>query len=194
MSTNTEITRCPWCGDDPLYVTYHDTEWGLPQHNDKRLFEKLCLEGQQAGLSWITVLKKRENYRHAFFDFDIARVAQMSDADIDAQMQNAGLIRHRGKLSAIRDNAIAALKLIKAEGSLNDYFWRHVDFKTQHNKVTDYRQGDAQTPLSLQISKDLKKRGFRFVGPTTIYSFMQATGMVNDHEVSCFRYKAIKAL
>lgn len=189
--TDDKRARCPWCGSDPLYVRYHDEEWGVPEHDDARLFEMLCLEGQQAGLSWITVLRKREHYRRVFFDFDIARVAAISDADIEALLQDAGLIRHHGKLSAIRDNARAALRLQQEAGSLDHYFWQMTGGKVQVNRVQDYRQADARTATSERLSKDLRKRGFRFVGPTTVYAFMQATGMVNDHETGCFRYREL---
>jgi DNA-3-methyladenine glycosylase I len=186
----TPLQRCPWCGEDPLYVDYHDKEWGQPSHDDRHLFEMLCLEGQQAGLSWITVLRKREHYRKVFHKFDVKKVAAMSEADLDALLEDAGIIRHRGKLSAIRDNAIATLALKKEAGSLDAYFWGWVEDKPITNKLGSYKQADASTPLSEKISKDLKKRGFRFVGPTTIYAFMQAVGMVNDHQISCFRYAA----
>ena len=181
-----QLQRCPWVSADPLYVQYHDEEWGTPQHDDRHLFEMLCLEGQQAGLSWITVLRKRENYRRAFHDFNIARVAAMREADIDALLQDAGLIRHRGKLSAIRDNAIAALALQKEAGSLDAWFWAFVDgcplSRRQAGPVP------ASTAPSETISKALKKRGFRFVGATTIYAFMQAVGIVDDHAAACFRH------
>jgi len=180
--------RCQWVSDDGPYIEYHDAEWGTPSHDDRYLFEMLCLEGQQAGLSWITVLRKRAQYRKVFHRFDQKKVAAMSEADIDALLQDAGIIRHRGKLSAIRDNAIAALALKKEFGSLDAYFWAYVD-----GKPVCRQPGvpvPASTPLSTQISKDLKKRGFRFVGPTTVYAFMQAVGMVNDHGPGCFRYRA----
>lgn len=180
--------RCPWCGEDPLYVAYHDTEWGVPSRDDRYLFEMLCLEGQQAGLSWITVLRKRENYRKAFFKFDVKKVAAMTEADLDRIVQDPGVIRHRAKLAAIRDNAIAALALKKEFGSLAAYFWGHVQERPLVNGVGDYRRAPASTALSEKLSKDLKKRGFRFVGATTVYAFMQSIGMVNDHETTCFRY------
>lgn len=180
------VARCHWVSDDPLYIKYHDEEWGRPSHEDRYLFEMLCLEGQQAGLSWITVLRKRENYRKAFFRFDLKKVAAMSEADIDALLENAGLIRMRGKLSAIRDNAIAALALKKEKGSLDAYFWGWLGGEQQVNQLRSYKDAQAKTALSEQISKDLKKRGFRFVGPTTVYAFMQAVGLVDDHEQTCF--------
>lgn len=183
-----EKQRCPWCGTDPLYVAYHDTEWGVPSRDDRHLFEMLCLEGQQAGLSWITVLKKRENYRRVFFRFDPRKVARMTDADCEALLQDAGIIRHIGKLTAIRDNAIATLAVQKEFGSLAAYVWSFVQDRPVRNRVRDYRQAPASTALSDALAKDLKKRGFRFVGTTTVYAFMQAVGMVDDHETGCFRH------
>ncbi|MGB4342450.1 MAG: DNA-3-methyladenine glycosylase I [Moraxellaceae bacterium] len=183
-----EKQRCPWCGTDPLYVAYHDTEWGVPCRDDRHLFEMLCLEGQQAGLSWITVLKKRDNYRRVFFRFDPRKVARMTDADCEALLQDAGIIRHIGKLTAIRDNAIATLAVQKEFGSLAAYVWSFVQDRPLRNRVRDYRQAPASSPLSDALAKDLKKRGFRFVGTTTVYAFMQAVGMVDDHETGCFRH------
>ena len=183
-----EKQRCPWCGTDPLYVAYHDEEWGVPSRDDRHLFEMLCLEGQQAGLSWITVLKKRDNYRRVFFRFDPRKVARMTDADCEALLQDAGIIRHIGKLTAIRDNAVATLAVQKEFGSLAAYVWSFVQDRPVRNRVRDYRQAPASTSLSDALAKDLKKRGFRFVGSTTVYAFMQAVGMVNDHEASCFRH------
>lgn len=183
-----EKQRCPWCGTDPLYVAYHDAEWGVPSRDDRHLFEMLCLEGQQAGLSWITVLKKRENYRRVFFRFDPRKVARMTDADCEALLQDAGIIRHIGKLTAIRDNAIATLAVQKEFGSLAAYVWSFVQDRPVRNRVRDYRQAPASTVLSDALAKDLKKRGFRFVGTTTVYAFMQAVGMVDDHETGCFRH------
>lgn len=186
-------SRCPWCGDDPLYVQYHDEEWGVPSHDDRHLFEMLCLEGQQAGLSWITVLRKREAYRRAFHGFEIRKVARMSDADIEALLGDASLIRHRGKLTAIRDNAIAALALQKEGGSLSDWLWEFVGGRALANGPASYRDAPAATPLSDALAKELKKRGFRFVGSTTVYAFLQACGFVNDHESGCFRFRQLKA-
>lgn len=190
MTTKT-LQRCPWCGDDPLYVSYHDEEWGVPSHDDRHLFEMLCLEGQQAGLSWITVLKKRAHYRKVFHGFDPRKVARMTDADCEALLLDAGVIRHRGKLTAIRDNAVATLALQREFGSLAAYFWGFVGQRPVINRLGSYREAPSATPLSEQISRDLKKRGFRFVGSTTVYAFMQAVGMVNDHEAGCFRYRPL---
>lgn len=183
--------RCPWCGDDPLYVTYHDEEWGVPSRDEHHLFEMLCLEGQQAGLAWITVLKKRDNYRRAFHRFDPKKVARMGEADLDRLMQDAGLIRHRGKLSAIIDNASAFINLQQEAGSFAAWLWAQVEQRPIDGRLADYRDGPASTALSTQLSKALKKRGFRFVGPTTVYAFLQAVGVVNDHEQRCFRYREL---
>ena len=177
--------RCGWCSNDPIYIHYHDHEWGKPNRNEQHLFEMLCLEGQQAGLSWITVLKKREAYRTHFFHRPIAEIAQLTDQHLDYKLQDAGLIRHLGKLKAIRDNAIAWQNM-KAEGlDPVQWLWDFVDQKQQINDVPDYKLAPAQTEISQQLSKTLKKKGFKYVGPTTVYAFMQAVGMVNDHENDC---------
>lgn len=188
-----ELVRCPWCGSDPLYVKYHDEEWGLPSRDDRHLFEKLCLEGQQAGLSWITILRKRETYRAAFHSFDIQKVAAMTDAQVRALLDNPGVIRHDRKLLAIRDNARAALAIQREEGSLAAWLWSFVDGEPVVNEVRDYREAPASTPVSTRLSREMKKHGFRFVGPTTMYAFMQGVGMVNDHQTSCFRYGELLA-
>jgi DNA-3-methyladenine glycosylase I len=169
---------------------YHDTEWGVPLHDDRALFEFLCLEGAQAGLSWRTVLHKRDNYRRAFHDFDIAHVAAMKERELEKLLLDPGLIRNRLKVTAARDNAKAALAVIDEHGSLDAYLWAFVDGKSVHNRWRAKGEVPASTPLSDRMSKDLKKRGFRFVGTTICYAFMQATGMVNDHLVECFRHKA----
>lgn len=177
--------RCGWCSNDPIYITYHDMEWGKPSFDERHLFEMLCLEGQQAGLSWITVLKKREAYRQQFFQYPIAEIARFSDDDVAEKCLDTALIRHIGKLKAIRDNAIAWEKM-KSQGiDPVKWLWDFVEQRTIENDVPDYTQAPAQTELSLKLSKILKKNGFKFVGPTTIYSFMQAVGMVNDHENDC---------
>jgi DNA-3-methyladenine glycosylase I len=185
------LSRCPWCGSDPLYVAYHDEEWGVPSFDDRHLFEKLCLEGQQAGLAWITVLRKRAGYRQAFHDFDVRRVAAMTDDEVLAQMANPGVIRHDRKLLAIRDNARAALAVQEEFGSLSRYFWGFVGERPLVNHWLSYREAPAATEVSKCLSRELKKRGFRFVGPTTLYAFMQGVGMVNDHETGCFRHQAL---
>lgn len=186
-TTNPPLTihRCGWCSDDPLYQAYHDNEWGHPQYDPIRLFEKICLEGQQAGLSWITVLRKREHYRKRFFNFDPVKVAALTDEDLAELVTDAGLIRHIGKLSAIRDNAKAYLAM-QAQGiDFTEWLWRFVGGTTVVNQLKSYREAPAKTVQSLAMSKALKKAGFRFVGETTCYAMMQATGMVNDHEVGC---------
>jgi DNA-3-methyladenine glycosylase I len=185
------LQRCPWCGDDPLYVRYHDEEWGVPSRDDRHLFEMLCLEGQQAGLSWITVLRKREHYRKVFHGFDPKKVARMTDADIEALLQDAGIIRHRGKLEAIRANATATLAIQQEYGSLAAYLWGFVENQPVINRVVSYREAPTTTAVSDRLSKDLKKRGFCFVGSTTVYAFMQAVGMVNDHETACYRHREL---
>ena len=186
-----EVKRCGWCLGDPLYEKYHDQEWGVPLHNDRKLFEFLVLEGFQAGLSWITILRKRENFRKAFDDFDFEKIAAYSDSKIDSLMKDTGIIRNKLKIRSTITNARAFLKIREEFGSFNKYIWDFVEGKTIQNKWRDKSQVPASTPLSDKISKDLKKRGFKFVGSTIIYSHMQATGMVNDHEVSCFRHKEL---
>ena len=187
-------TRCAWAGSDPLYVAYHDTEWGVPLHDDQALFEFLTLECQQAGLSWITVLRKRENYRKAFHKFDPKKVSKMSDEDIEQRLQDTGLIRNRLKLYSIRSNAIAFLAIQKEFGSFDSYIWSFVGAKVLDGKRQAMADVPATSDISDALSKDLKKRGFKFVGSTIVYAHMQATGMVNDHVHSCFRYKEVKKL
>jgi DNA-3-methyladenine glycosylase I len=179
------IQRCGWCSNDPLYIAYHDHEWGKPSHDEAHLFEMLCLEGQQAGLSWITVLKKRECYRQHFFQHSICDVAEFSDAQLNQMLQDAGLIRHIGKLKAIRDNARAWQTLKQDKINVVAWLWDFVEQQPVQNDVADYRHAPAQTATSAALSKALKKNGFKFVGPTTCYAFMQAVGMVDDHENHC---------
>ncbi|KRE85841.1 DNA-3-methyladenine glycosylase [Rhodanobacter sp. Soil772] len=189
MTKTAEPTRCHWAANgDPLMRDYHDTEWGTPLHDDRALFEFLCLEGAQAGLSWRTVLAKRENYRKAFHHFEIARVAAMSDRELEKLLLDPGIIRNRLKVSAARDNAVTALDVIAEFGSLDVYLWSFVDGKPLRNRWRAQADVPASTELSDRMSKVLKKRGFRFVGTTICYSLLQATGMVNDHLVGCFRY------
>ncbi|MGE0787226.1 MAG: DNA-3-methyladenine glycosylase I [Sandaracinaceae bacterium] len=180
--------RCWWPGDDPLYLRYHDEEWGRPVDADHRLFEKLCLEGFQSGLSWLTILKKRESLRRAFKGFDPAEVARFGEADVARLLGDASIVRHRGKIEAAIHNAARALELIEAEGSLAAFFWRYVPPASERPKrVTfDAVRAMSTTPTSARLSKELKRRGFKFVGPTTAYAFMQAMGMVNDHLDGCF--------
>jgi DNA-3-methyladenine glycosylase I len=192
MSQTAEPTRCHWASDD-LLRHYHDTEWGMPLHDDNRLFEFLLLEGAQAGLSWRTVLAKRERYREVFHQFDIARVAAMTDRALEKALLDPGIIRNRLKVSSTRDNAVAALAVIEEFGSLDAYLWSFVDGKTVRNRWRGMGEVPASTELSDRMSKALKKRGFRFVGSTICYSLLQATGMVNDHLVGCFRHKACAA-
>jgi DNA-3-methyladenine glycosylase I len=188
MPNAAERPRCPWGATDPLLREYHDAEWGVPLHDDRRLFEFLCLEGAQAGLSWRTVLAKRERYREVFHGFDIARVAAMKDRELETLLLDPGIIRNRLKVFAARDNAIVALKVIDECGSLDRYLWSFVDGTPQVNRWADSRSVPASTPLSDGMSKAMKKRGFRFVGSTIVYSLMQATGMINDHVLTCFRH------
>ncbi|WP_201313800.1 DNA-3-methyladenine glycosylase I [Dyella sp. EPa41] len=182
--------RCAW-GDSPDMHDYHDSEWGTPLHDDRLLFEFLCLEGAQAGLSWRTILLKRDHYRRVFHRFDIERVAAMKDRELEKALLDPGIVRNRLKVYAARDNAVASLKAIDEHGSLDRYLWSFVDGKPIRNRWTGQGDVPASTPLSDRMSKELKKRGFRFVGTTICYAFMQATGMVNDHVVSCFRYKQV---
>jgi DNA-3-methyladenine glycosylase I len=194
MTKTSTPSRCHWAtASDALMCDYHDTEWGVPLHDDRALFEFLCLEGAQAGLSWRTVLAKRENYRKAFHNFEIARVAAMKDRELEKLLLDPGIIRNRLKVTAARDNAVIALDVIKEFGSLDVYLWAFVDGKPLVNRWRDRGDVPASTPLSDRMSKELKKRGFRFVGTTICYSLMQATGMINDHLVGCFRHKASAA-
>lgn len=173
---------------------YHDTEWGVPLHDDRALFEFICLEGAQAGLSWSTVLNKRENYRRAFADFDIAHCARLTDRRIESLLGDPGIIRNRMKVTSVRDNARAALEVIGEHGSLDIYLWSFVDGRTIRNTRRGNGDVPATTPISDRMSKALAKRGFRFVGSTICYAFMQAVGMVNDHTVDCFRHRACAKL
>ncbi len=181
----TTPTRCPWCGDDPLYVAYHDEEWGVPCHDDRKLFEFLILEGAQAGLAWITILRKRENYRRAFANFDAETVARYGDADVARLLGDAGIVRNRLKIGAAIDNARAFLKVREEFGSFDAYLWRFVDGKPIVNEWQSLAEIPAETDISRAMSRDLRKRGFRFVGPTICYAHMQAVGMVDDHLMSC---------
>lgn len=183
--------RCSWCGSDPLYIAYHDEEWGVPVKDDATLFEFLMLETFQAGLSWITILRKRENFRKAFDNFDYKKIAQYDQSKIDTLLQDAGIIRNKLKVKSAVTNAIAFQKIQDEFGSFSDYIWGFVNQKPVQNKCTSLSNAPANTPLSDTISKDLKKRGFKFVGSTVVYAHMQATGMINDHLVSCFRYNQV---
>ncbi|MBW7885373.1 MAG: DNA-3-methyladenine glycosylase I [Caldilineaceae bacterium] len=183
-----EIARCEWAGSDPLYVRYHDDEWGKPEHEERKLFEMLCLEGAQAGLSWITILRKRDNYRDAFDNFDPVKVAAYDDARVAALLQNAGIVRNRLKVRAFIQNAQAFLRVQEAFGSFDAYIWQFVDGMPIVNHWQQLSDLPARTAEAERMSKDLKKRGFTFVGPTICYAFMQACGLVNDHVVGCFRH------
>lgn len=187
-------SRCQWAGNDPLYIHYHDTEWGVPVYDDRVLFEFLVLEGAQAGLSWITILKRREAYRKAFAHFDAQKVARFDRSKVDALLQNSGIIRNRLKIESAINNAKAFLKVQQEFGSFADYQWRFVEGKPVQNRFKSMADLPAKTSLSEVFSKDLKKRGFSFVGPTIVYAHMQAVGMVNDHVVDCFRYKPVRKL
>ena len=186
-----QVTRCPWCGDDPLYVRYHDAEWGVPLHDDRRLFEFLVLEGAQAGLSWITILRKRENYRQAFDGFDPQRIATYGETELKGLLADPGIVRNRLKIiSAIR-NARVFLDIQEEFGSFDAYLWRFVGGRPKQNRWRTLPEIPAETDESRALSKDLIRRGCSFVGPTICYAFMQAVGMVNDHLVGCFRYRPI---
>jgi DNA-3-methyladenine glycosylase I len=180
--------RCPWCEINPQEIAYHDTEWGVPVHDDRRLFEFLILEGAQAGLSWDTILKKRENYRRAFAGFDPRKLARYGAKERKALMNNAGIVRNRLKIESAVTNAQAFLAVQKEFGSFDRYIWRFVNGAPLQGRRRTSKDVPAATPESDAMSKDLKKRGFRFVGTTICYAYMQATGMVNDHLVTCFRY------
>jgi DNA-3-methyladenine glycosylase I len=186
----TAITRCSWAASgDALMQAYHDTEWGVPHHDDRALFELLTLEGAQAGLSWRTVLNRRDDYRQAYHGFDIDRIAAMTDGALETLLADSALIRNRLKIFSVRDNARAAQAVIAEYGSLDHYLWSFVDHQSIRNRWIDPTQVPATTPLSDSMSKTLRKTGFRFVGSTICYAFMQATGMVDDHLVKCFRHK-----
>lgn len=181
----TASERCGWCLGSELYIQYHDTEWGRPCHDSQELFEMINLEGAQAGLSWITILNKREGYRKLFSEFDPVKIARFSDAKLDKIAQNPSIVRHKQKVYAVRTNARAVLDLKAAGTELSDFFWKYVDFKPLNNKVKSMNDVPSSTLVSTQMSKDLKRLGFSFVGPTTCYAFMQAAGLVNDHLLSC---------
>ena len=187
--------RCEWCGSDPLYRAYHDDEWGVPVHDDQRLFAFLILEGAQAGLSWLTILKKRENYRKAFHSFDCERIARYTDADVARLLADAGIVRNRLKIASAIQNARSVLAIQEeAYGSLAAYLWRYVDGVPRQNAWGSMAEIPARTELSDAMSRDLKKRGLKFVGSTICYAFMQAVGMVNDHTTDCYRHQEIRAL
>jgi DNA-3-methyladenine glycosylase I len=193
-----ELRRCAWAGDDPLMRGYHDVEWGVPQHDRVRLFEKLCLEGAQAGLSWRTILNKREGYRACFAGFEPAKVARFTDARVEKLMLDARIVRNRAKITSVVGNAKALLRLERelakaGDGDFADYLWSFVDGEPIVNRWKRLADLPASTDLSKALSKDLKRRGFRFVGPTTMYALMQAMGMVNDHAIDCYRHAELTA-
>ena len=188
------IIRCPWCGSDPLYVDYHDSDWGVPLHDDQRLFEMLILEGAQAGLSWLTILKKRQNYRRAFDNFVIEKVAAYTDADCQRLLADPGIVRNRLKIESARKNARGVLRIQEEFGSFATFLWQYVDHLPRQNNWESMAQVPARTEQSDAMSRDLKKRGFNFVGSTICYAFMQSVGMVNDHLLGCYRHAIIKEI
>jgi len=193
MPDQSSIRRCQWSGSDPLYTRYHDLEWGVPSHDDRHLFEMLILEGAQAGLSWITILKKRDNYRKAFSNFDPVRIARYDSKRIATLLRNPGIVRNRLKVRATVQNARGFLAIRKEFGTFDSYIWQFVGGSPKQNRWRTLRHIPPKTPESDAMSKDLKKRGFSFVGSTICYAFMQATGMVNDHTVDCFRHKQLRS-
>ncbi len=194
MSSASALQRCDWCGEDSLYQRYHDEEWGVPQHDDQTLFEFLNLEGAQAGLSWITILRKREHYRRVFDGFDAEKMAQYDEDKINALLQDPGIVRNRLKVNAFVSNAKAYLDLRESGTTLDAYLWSYVDGSAIQNQWRSLQQVPAITEVSDRMAKDLKKIGFRFVGSTICYALMQAAGLVNDHLLSCHRYEACRRL
>jgi DNA-3-methyladenine glycosylase I len=186
-----EKVRCEWAGSDPLYLAYHDDEWGVPVHDDRTLFEFLILEGAQAGLSWITILKKRERYRKVFADFDAQKIARFRKPKIEKLLGDPGIVRNRAKVEGTVKNARAYLDVVEEIGSFDRFLWQFVDGEPIRNRWRSLKEIPAETEESHRMSKELKRRGFTFVGPTICYAFMQATGMVNDHVVKCFRYRQV---
>jgi DNA-3-methyladenine glycosylase I len=187
-------SRCQWAGSDPLYIAYHDKEWGMPVYDDQKLFEFLILEGMQAGLSWITILRKRENYRMAFDNFDAVKISRYKSARIEKLMKNEGIIRNRLKIEAVIANARAYLQVQKEFGSFAQYIWGFVDNRPVINNFKTMKEVPPITETAVIMSKNLKKRGFKFVGPTICYAFMQAVGLVNDHTIDCFRHEEVQKL
>ena len=188
------LVRCPWPKQDPLYLAYHDKEWGVPEFDDRALYEKLVLDGFQAGLSWITILRKRDNFRSAFDDFEPEKIARYHKRKIESLMKDAGIVRNRAKIEGAVSSARAWLEIMEKGPGFSDLLWGYLDGKPKLNSFRTTKQVPAETPLSRQISKDLVGRGFKFVGPTIVYAFMQAVGMVNDHLVTCHRYSAVAKL
>jgi DNA-3-methyladenine glycosylase I len=193
--TNKSDQRCPWPGEDELYCAYHDEEWGMPEYDDRALYEKLVLDGFQAGLSWITILRKRENFRKAFDKFEPAKIARYGKRERARLMENAGIIRSNAKIDAAISGAQLWLDIMEKEpGGFSELIWKHVDGKPEVNRFRELKEIPAKTEMSEKLSRDLKQRGFKFVGPVIVYAFAQAVGMVNDHLVSCHRHKACAAL
>lgn len=188
------VKRCGWAESHALETAYHDDEWGVPEHNDNTLFEMLCLEGAQSGLSWLTILKKREGYRRAFVNFEIPKVARYTEKKQAALLDDAGIVRHRLKINAVVENAKCILAIQKEYGSFDKFLWEFIGGQPIQNNFKTAKSVPAKTPLSDDLSKLLKKRGFKFIGSTTCYAFMQATGMVNDHITSCYRHKPLQKL
>jgi DNA-3-methyladenine glycosylase I len=189
------IQRCAWPGEDKLYVAYHDEEWGVPEYDDRALYEKLVLDGFQAGLSWITILRKRENFRKAFDNFDPEKIARYGKRERERLMKNEGIIRSNAKIDAAISGAKIWLDIMEKEpGGFSELIWKHVDGKPLVNRFREMKDIPAKTEMSETLSKELKKRGFKFVGPTIVYAFAQAVGMVNDHVVNCYRYKEVQKL
>jgi len=185
------LRRCVWCGTDPLYMAYHDREWGVPEHDDRALYEKLVLDGFQAGLSWITILRKRDNFRRAFSEFEPAKIARYDKKKIASLMKDAGIVRNKMKIDGAVHSARAWLDVMEKGPGFSAFLWDFTDGKPIVNRFRQRRQVPAETPLSRKISKELKEKGFKFCGPTIVYAFMQAVGMVNDHIVDCHRHKAL---
>ncbi|MFX1256098.1 MAG: DNA-3-methyladenine glycosylase I [Promethearchaeota archaeon] len=191
---NEQTQRCEWAGNDPLMIEYHDKEWGVPAHDDRELFEFLILEGAQAGLSWSTILKRRQAYQQAFDNFNPQKVAKYSEKDIENLIANTGIIRNKLKIKSAINNAQKFLQVQEEFGSFNKYIWQFVDYRPIQNRFQNLSELPASTDISKKMSQDLKRRGFNFVGPTICYAFMQAVGMVNDHVLSCFRYEEIRQI
>jgi DNA-3-methyladenine glycosylase I len=188
------MIRCEWCGSNPLYVTYHDDEWGVPVHDDRRLFEMLILGGAQAGLSWLTILRKRERYRRVFHEFDVERIASYSEDEVKRLLADSGIVRNRLKIESAIRNARKVLEIMASFGSFDSFLWGYVDNTPRQNAWKTLAEIPARTEISDRLSQDLKKQGLTFVGSTICYAFMQAVGMVNDHTVDCFRYKEVRKM
>ena len=189
-----ERPRCPWPGQDPIYVAYHDDEWGVPEYDDRALFEKLVLDGFQAGLSWITILRKRDNFRRAFDGFEPAKIARYTPKKVERLMQDPGIVRNRLKIEGTVLSARAWLKIMEEGPGFSKFLWDFVDGRPQVNHLDSIKKAPAETELSRKISKELARRGFKFCGPTIVYAFMQAVGMVNDHLITCHRHAAVQKL